>query len=475
MTSALDVIEKGIFSACEVTLQISSTEERVYQCIESFRLLPGRRLTALAKSGTKKYVVKIFANTRRAMNDYQAEIKGFEILHNASYDVPARIYYGPADNGVKLIVYQYVARARTLSEIFAYKHKSKLPKPHLKRLIELFVQLRRDNLVHEDPHLDNFLLKGDDIYVLDMGAVRKVRNEHLIDRNMALAVAQFPRSLHVEEPWLDHYLAELQNTDESLRGELVQLIRKQQDWRENHVLKKIYRECTAFHVRSTIFGRMVFDRNFLHGEMMNRLSDPEHIFDHDDVTLLKDGNSSTVGLVPIDGRQYVVKRYNVKNMRHRMKMIWRESRASRSWRNAHCLILRGIRTARPVAIVECLKGRLKGVSLFVTEYVPGTNSAEFFLQKHVIGKIKNQVAVKMLDMICELERESLVHGDLKSTNFIISEGEPVLVDLDAMRVEKSRRKLEKGIAKDRSRFKANWLENPEAKVIFDLLMEADRN
>ena len=70
-------------------------------------------------------------------------------------------------------------------------------------------------------------------------------------------------------------------------------------------------------------------------------------------------------------------------------------------------------------------------------------------------------------------RAHLVHGDVKSTNFIISEDKPVLIDLDAMRLHKSQRSLERGVKKDRLRFRENWINDPEPKAMFELLMNAD--
>lgn len=470
--SVLDVIQQGIFSEFEITLQISDKDRRTYTCTRSLRLLPERRLTALAISGNRNYVIKIFAPQRRAQNEFQSEIEGYELLHNACYDIPVRVYYGAIQNNVKVIVYQYLDQAYPLENIFLKKSSiSDAIAKYLPKLIDLFVRFRSDNMIHEDPHLGNFLLKDDKIYILDMGAVRKANDSYLIDKNMALMFAQFPRILHVESLYLKNYLLGLgENINGSHADELIKLIRKQQQWRESHFLKKIYRECTAFHVRSTMYGRLTIDRDYLQGDLINVISSPERIFDNEHITMLKQGNTSTIGIINIDDRQYVAKRYNVKNFGHRLKLICRESRASRSWRNAHRLQLRGIRTAKPVALMECLKG----VSLYVTEYVAGSNSAEFFRQQHLTEKTKNDIAIKMLRLIEELASEGLVHGDLKSTNFIIHEGEPVLIDLDAMKTVNNHRLLQLGIEKDRRRFKKNWRDNAEVRSIFDLLMDAGK-
>ena len=473
--SVLDVIKQGIFSECEITLQTSDRKQWIYRCIKSFRLLPGRRLTVLAICENRKYVIKIFAPCRRAQNEFQSEIRGYELLHNASYEIPHRIYYGPSEDNINIIIYQYLTDVHTFEDIFLHQFSiKKIDEKYFLRLIDLFIRLRKDNLIHKDPHFQNFLLKEDRIYILDMGAVYKINNKYLIEKNAALMFAQFPEFLHIESSWLKYYLQRFNEDINSHNAKkLRKLIEKQRQWRESHILKKIYRECTAFHVQSTVYKRLIIDRDYLQGNLINLISEPEHIFTHKDTVMLKEGNTSTVGIINVDNRQYVAKRYNIKNPGHRLKLIWRESRASCSWRNAHRLRIRGIRTAKPVALVECLEGRLKGVSIYVMEYVAGNNSAEFFNQEHLTEKIKNDIAIKMIRLIEELAAGKLVHGDLKSTNFIIHEGEPVLIDLDAMRSVNNHHYLTKGIEKDRRRFKKNWLDNAEARSIFEPLIDTD--
>ena len=120
---ALEVIHQGVFEPCDVELKVSDKDTRVFRCLRSLRLLPGRRLTALASSADKKYVIKIFPQQRRSLIEYEKEIAGYELLHTASIDVPARIYHGPAQGKFNIIVYNYISRARTLAEVFSIKYE----------------------------------------------------------------------------------------------------------------------------------------------------------------------------------------------------------------------------------------------------------------------------------------------------------------------------------------------------------------
>jgi len=469
--SAVDVIDQGVFQPCDVVLRVSESDTRVYSCQSSLRLLPGRRLTALAISDGNRYVIKIFPQRSRSLHEYEKELAGYKLLHTASIEAPPRIYYGPAEGKLNIIVYRYISRARTLLDVFSKRPQSRQQHSTLSRFASLLSQLHTSGLIHEDPHLGNFLLKGDVLTTLDAGAVRRAGSEAMFEKNLGLFVAQFPVSWGLEEEFIERYIGRNDVTD-SYRLRLHQQVLSGQQWREQHYLKKIYRECTAFHVHSSMFGKLIINRHYQGAGLMKLLDDPGKVFDGDNVTMLKQGNSSTVGMVVVEDTEYVIKRYNVKSTLHRIKQMLRESRASRSWRNSHRLLLRGFQTAKPVAMMDCVKGKFNGVSLFVMENVPGANSADYFRLKDVDEDRKRAVATRMLAMINELHNERIVHGDLKSTNFIIRDDEPVIVDLDAMRVNSTHDNIKKNISKDMQRFGENWINDPEPLSIFNELMQS---
>lgn len=471
MKTTLEVIDAGEFSPCEIRLPVVGGGEKVYQAEKNLRLLPGRRMTVLARGDDKRYVIKIFPHRSHAQREYADEVAGYDLLHNASIDVPARIYQGEAEDEISIIVYQYLERARTLQEVFAQKPKSRAGEKMLARFMQQIARLHKNGFIHKDPHLGNFMVKGDVISVLDLAAIREYRNPHRADENLALFIAQFPMSWQIEDSCIDSYLeALLGGPDRVRRGEIRTLVKQKQAWRERHVLKKVFRECTQFHVRSMFMGRLIVDRDYINSGLIERITEPASVFEGDDVELLKDGNSSTVARIRCQQRDYVVKRYNVKNPLHRIKLLLRESRASRSWRNAHLLQLRGFRTPRPVAMLECMKGCHRGVSMFVMEYMPGTPSDVFFRQTELLPEVKRDVAIAMLDLLAELHRESIIHGDVKSTNFLINEGQPVLLDLDAMQVCRTKSGMDRKMPGEIERFRQNWEQDAEAKQLFETLM-----
>jgi hypothetical protein len=82
------------------------------------------------------------------------------------------------------------------------------------------------------------------------------------------------------------------------------------------------------------------------------MQQPETVFARADAIMLKNGRSSTVIRVNLDGLELVVKRYNMKNIWHRLRRALRHTRAHQSWRLAQKLNLFYVNTAKPVAYLE---------------------------------------------------------------------------------------------------------------------------
>ena len=78
---------------------------------------------------------------------------------------------------------------------------------------------------------------------------------------------------------------------------------------------------------------MVCDRKWYSPAKQHLLDDPDTYIKTG--TILKDGNSATVAKITIDSQTLVIKRYNIKNLRHALRRCLRPSRTMVSWTNAH--------------------------------------------------------------------------------------------------------------------------------------------
>jgi tRNA A-37 threonylcarbamoyl transferase component Bud32 len=168
--------------------------------------------------------------------------------------------------------------------------------------------------------------------------------------------------------------------------------------------------------------------------------------------ILKKGDTSDVSCVTWHNTDIVVKRYNNRGIVHSLRHAIKGSRARRSRRNAMRLIAIGIRTPIPLAYIEQRKGPLPEKSYLVTEYVHGRNLHVLLHDETVAAEQKKEVLREVSELLNELGRHHITHGDLKHTNILITETGPVLTDLDAMRFHKCEALFRIKRARDIGRF-----------------------
>ena len=182
------------------------------------------------------------------------------------------------------------------------------------------------------------------------------------------------------------------------------------------------------------------------------LSDPEcHI--------VKNDNTTTVGLIFRDSYKIVIKRYNTKNAWHRLRRTVRSSRAENCWHFTRTLRSLDISVAPAVAWIQEIQVGLKGRSWFVSEFVDGISCLDHFKGDVPPTEIERTLG-EIVEILCKLRHERISHGDLKASNILLSSRGPVLIDLDVMRQHKSESTYQQAARKDINRFLRNWQDNP---------------
>lgn len=189
-----------------------------------------------------------------------------------------------------------------------------------------------------------------------------------------------------------------------------------------------------------------------------------------DAVMLKDGDSTTVVAITLDGRDWVIKRYNLKNPFYALSRLLRPSRAWHCWASAFSLADAGIATPAPLLMLEQRWGPLRRQAWFVSERVAGQDLLRV-LEFETPESPKWQQALKQFDQLFLLMQQNrLIHGDMKATNFILQDGagtEPRLqvLDLDATRTELSKWRFQKYFTRDLRRFYANWRHHAAAERV----------
>lgn len=438
--------------------------DAVLRCRDIIRVLPGRRMVCRGEWHGQEVFVKLYLGGNR---HWRLELQGLTALHAAGIPAPRIVHSGTADRGaIHFILLEPVSPVRTFEVAWQQAQDEAARLGLLEQAAHTIARHHRAGLEQRDIHLDNFLLAGDRLYTIDGGGIRVSGRAGLSTRlsrdNLALFLAQlYPRFDRLAASVLEAYRRERGWAEGVLTpADLQRRIRHFRRRRLRRFLKKVFRNCSAFACARSWRHFLVYDRAMASPEMLAFFADPDASLRFADMRYLKQGNTCTLWLARVDGRQYVVKRYNIKGLSHRIGRALRRTRAAVSWANAHRLGMYGIATARPVALLEHRLGPLRGRAWYISEYVAGNDALQ------LCHRPMPALARQVLDLLEQLALCRISHGDMKGSNFILSERGPVIIDLDAMHEHVSGRNFRRMRRRDLQRFMRNWDDCPETAGFF---------
>ena len=426
------------------------------------RVLPGQRYVGVAHWLGRQVLAKVLVGGK-AQRHFQRELEGAERMARQGLVTPELLAYGFVEGQGGWLLFEYLDGAQSLWQAWREVAQEALlgdgQQGVLAEALGAIGQMHAQGLWQDDLHLDNLLRHEGRLYLIDGGGVRWETPGQPLSRarvleNLGVFFAQLPAEL---DPFLEelliHYL--LANGEHALPLEMLQAeIAKVRRWRLRDYLKKAARDCSLFAARIGAFGLRVVRRE-AEAALQPLLSDLDarieagHIY--------KTGGAATVARVELDGRQLVVKRYNVKNWLHWLKRFWRPSRAWHSWIEGNRLELLGIATPRPLAVIERRWCWLRGRAYLITDYCGGQDIiARFEAYKQAVPPENELLALDRL--FAALLRERISHCDFKGHNLFWDDvqGAWSLIDLDAMRQHRSARSFARAYARDRARFLRNW-------------------
>lgn len=224
-----------------------------------------------------------------------------------------------------------------------------------------------------------------------------------------------------------------------------------------------------FHTH-TFRRKAVFVQSHLSSDLTNLMQTPNSYVD-DSSSWLKKGNTASVVFVKIDTMGLVIKRYNIKNRRHRLKRLLTPTRAARSWSNALRLRKAGIPVANPVAMIEERYGPFRSRAFFIAEKVNGVDAFEYFTSTNPSAEKLHENARKLVDIILRMGQARFVQPDTKAENFVISPSGPVMVDLDAIRRYRLNVTFQKAFDKCWQPLLHSWRNHPDLYAMFETLIK----
>ena len=460
-TDALRRSPRGLTAPFGLRLSGANPGE-ILTCTAILRHLPGRRLVCRAsRPNGDNVIVKLFLAPRHAWRHCKRERAGIAAFEKAQVPTPALLSPTTLDDGqTPLVVTAAIAQARSLADCWPGLNEGER-RIHLWACIRLIARLHAGGYLQRDIHPGNFLVSGAEIFLIDGDAVRVLprrpyRSERRGLTNLASFLVQFdPEADRWGPAALEVYAHHRGWPARPQRLRVFnRLISRCRHARMRQRAAKVTRTCTDVAVRRSWRRYTACDRRWYATAMQPLLDDPDRFMQAGH--RLKDGNSATVVRIRYQDQTLVIKRYNIKNLRHRLRRCLRSSRGRIAWRNAHMLRMIGIETPPPRALIEDRWGPFRSRAFLICAHQPGTHLADYWPPDWQAADTRMDALRPLTTLIGRLYAAQISHGDLKATNLIVDGGRIVLVDLDGLRIYRAPQRFMRHYRKDCERLLRNW-------------------
>jgi tRNA A-37 threonylcarbamoyl transferase component Bud32 len=451
--SGLALLNQYQLGAKAVLLADGSTLE----LLADVRIVPERRLVCKAHWQNQMVYAKLFFGQQAqkyALRDYQ----GVLALSNAQILTPNVLASTRVKElEIQVLIIEAIEPSQN-AEAFYLVASPKARLQLVNQLVVIVAKQHQAGLLQTDMYLKNFLVQSSDIYSIDGDGIRQLT--HLSQRKSLQNLAVLLSKIDVIEleQHLPAWLAAYANARHwSALPALKTMLQRIQKARLKAVVRyaeqKVFRQCTDVNIQLEAQHYLAVAQAFS-GVLMEMTAESLDACIKR-ATILKDGNTCTVSLAQLAEQMVVIKRYNIKDFVHWLSRMWRPSRAAISWANAHRLILLGLPTPKPVALLETRCLGLRGKAYFISEYLDGPDLAEAF--RATTDKVERATLVKAVVQLCyRLYLLQISHGDLKATNIKVQQGQPTLIDLDSMQQYRNAYFAKRGHVKDLQRLMQNW-------------------
>ena len=390
----------------------------IIACQKLLRILPHKRAVMQARWHGKSVLVKLMPDTASGARTVRREKRGWKILQTANIATPKLLRVARCADKSHVLIFEFLRGAQSLGELWKVEKKDKQDKQDKQGAqvaatgIAVIAALHRSGCIHTDPHLDNFLVANQKVYVIDVASIKRrpkspVFNRGWRRRNLALFIALFlPAWQRRLCEMLARHYREAAN-DNRLTAEIMRVRRR----RSARYLKKCFRDCSDFAVHRSWRKRAAWRRDLQ--------SDALNAFIQTPQKLMRSGarikNSAHIVRAKLGGRQVVIMRDN--NIAKRWK-YFRPTAAHRNWRNAHLLLTAGIATPTPIAYIETRFGPLRFGGYYLCEFNPAPS-----LRTLPFAKAPKSIAkpiAKSIGALFEAMRlAQICHSELKSRNLLV--------------------------------------------------------
>jgi len=454
-----------------VPLQIPLENGCSLFCEEVVRAIPGRRYVCRGLYDGKPVFVKLFSMSSKAQREYRKEQQGIRDLKAAGIPAPA-IIYSETSEELEASIVVFTALLGAQSARYRWEQGNETARQMLiMQLAELLSRHHAAGIRQTDCHLLNFVFSEDILYTLDAADIVKSaatlsRRDSMDGLADLLALLEFKYDALL--PTFYEYYWQCRKT-ETNNSELENLLSKVVTLREYKLrkyLSKIYRNCSEFIANKTWNKITIHRRDIVDASLQALINSPDGRQPDSHYSIIKDGNTCTVSLIETPELKLVCKRYNIKNAWHGVLRAFRDSRASRSWCNAHRLKRLFITTPQPYALIEQRFGPIRRKAWLLMPYIDGVSAYAFFRDDNKTHQLPAAVS-QFVTLFSKMLAAKLSHGDMKANNFIFSEDTLFVIDLDSMQQHRRHADFAAAFRKDMQRFMRNWHELPEVSALFE--------
>jgi tRNA A-37 threonylcarbamoyl transferase component Bud32 len=202
--------------------------------------------------------------------------------------------------------------------------------------------------------------------------------------------------------------------------------------------KRCVKQSSVFEVRRTwsvsYFGRKDFGRPAAEAAIaLQRTGLAQR-----PAAVLKQSSKSAVTMHELDGHGSVcVKAYRWLGPWYAIKSLLVPSRPLKCWKAGHGLLVRGLDTPQPLALLQRTWGPVVTESFLITRFLPGAVELNTYVRERLAEDRKKPFIAAFAAMLRSMHHKGIYHGDLKSNNILVQEQGGswrfLLIDLDRVR------------------------------------------
>ncbi|MCD6184753.1 MAG: hypothetical protein J7K84_03020, partial [Deltaproteobacteria bacterium] len=202
------------------------------------------------------------------------------------------------------------------------------------------------------------------------------------------------------------------------------------------------------------------------------LENPDFLFQYA-YEHLKNSKRARLALIKFNGQKYLLKRYNLKNIFHKFRQLFRAPVSRKIWRRNRIFLAKGMLTSNLLASVDLGAGFSYQASFAIYTYIEGASKSICTIKKYYLNEQnRKKLLLHLAQLIWQMHTHGIYHGDAKITNFIWVERcespQVWIIDLDGVKFKKkitNRNRLSD--IKNMASSLAWW--NPNIKIAEELL------